>query len=88
MCACSKRNEEESEKPTITNFLHFSTLQVTKKFLFNILKTVSLKIEKKPSFEAQSEGKVEATWPIGENESKKDALSEARDFGDPNPVAL
>ena len=32
------------------------TLHVTKKFSFNILKTVSLKIEKKTSIEAQSEG--------------------------------
>ena len=55
---------------------------------FNILKTISLKVEKKTSIEAQSEGEVKATWPIGENESKKDAPSEARDFGDSNPVAL
>ena len=64
------------------------TLHVTKKFSFNILKTISLKVEKKTSIEAQSEGEVKATWPIGENESKKDAPSEARDFGDSNPVAL
>ena len=53
-----------------------------------MLKTISLKIEKKTSIEAQSEGHVKATWPIDENESKKDALSEARDFSDSNPVAL
>ena len=34
----------------------FFTLHVTKKFSFNILKTISLKIEKKTSIEAQSEG--------------------------------
>ena len=44
-------------------------------------------MEKKTSIEAQSQGEVKATWPIEENESKKDALSEARDFGDSNPVA-
>ena len=74
------------------------TLHVTKKFSFNILKTVSLKIEKKTSIEAQSEGHAlvnllktsesHLAQPIDENESKKDALSEARDFGDSNPVAL
>ena len=42
----------------------------------------------KTSIEGQSEGEVKATGPIGEKESKKDALSEARDFGDSNPVAL
>ena len=70
------------------------TLHVTK-FSFNILKT-SLKIEKKTSTLAQSEGyalerktsESHLAWPIDENESKKDALSEARDFGDSNPVAL
>ena len=31
-------------------------LSVTKKFSFNILKTISLKIEKKTNIEAQSEG--------------------------------
>ena len=52
MCACrlNKLNEEENETATISSFLH-----VTKKFLFNILKTKSLKIEKKSSIEAQSE---------------------------------
>ena len=53
-----------------------------------MLKTISLKIEKKTSIEAQSEGHVKTTWPIDENESKKDALSEARDSGDSNPGAL
>ena len=47
-----------------------------------------LKIEKKTSIEAQSEGEVKATWPIDKKESKKDALSEARDFGDSSSVAL
>ena len=85
----SKLHEEEAETATISNFLHFLTLQVTKKFSFNILKTVSLKIGKKTSIEAQSEGEVKVTWSIGENESKtEDALLEARDFGDSNPVAL
>ena len=55
---------------------------------FNILRTISLKIEKKTSIEVQSKGEGKATWPIDENESKKDALSEARDFGDSKPVAL
>ena len=69
-------------------------ISVTKKFSFNILKTISLKIEKKTSIEAQSEGHApvdetgESHLPIDENESKKDALSEARAFGDFNPVAL
>ena len=74
------------------------TLHVTKKFSFNILKTISLKIEKKTSIEAQSEGHAlvnlqktsesHLAQPIDENESKKDALLEAKDFGDSNPVAL
>ena len=61
-------------------------------------KTISLKIEKKTSIEAQSEGHAlvnlhktsesHLAQPIDENESKTDALSEARDFGDSNPVAL
>ena len=51
---------------------------------------MSLKIETKSSIEEQSEGEseVKANWPIDENESKKYALSEARDFGDSNPVEL
>ena len=52
----SKLNEEGNETATISNFLHLLTLHVTKKFSFNILKTISLKIEKKTSIEAQSEG--------------------------------
>ena len=47
---------EENETATISNFLHLLTLHVTKKFSFNVLKTISLKIEKKTSIEAQSEG--------------------------------
>ena len=47
---------EENETATISNFLHLLTSHVTKKFSFNILKTISLKIEKKTSIEAQSEG--------------------------------
>ena len=31
---------------------------------------------------------MKATQPIDENESRKGALSEARDFGDCDPVAL
>ena len=84
----SKLNEEENETATISNVLHLFTLHVAKKFSFNILRTISLKIEKKTSIVAQSEGEVKATWPINEKESKKDALSEDRDFGDSNPVAL
>ena len=57
-----------------------------KKFSFNILKTTGLKFQKKNSIEAQGKGEVKTTWPIDENESKKDAISEARDFGDSNPV--
>ena len=33
-------------------------------------------------------GEVKATWPIDKKESKKDALSEARDLGDSSSVAL
>ena len=43
----NKLNEEENETATIFNFLHLFTLHVTKKFSFNTLKTISLKIEKK-----------------------------------------
>ena len=60
------------------------TLHVTKKFSFDILKTVSLKIEKKTSIETQSLGHAPVnlhktreshlTQPTDENESKKDAL--------------
>ena len=60
-----------------------------------VLKT-SLKIEKKTSIEAQSKGHAlehktsesNLAQRIDENESKKDVLSKARDFGDSNPVAL
>ena len=52
----SKLNGEENEAEAISNFLHHFTLHVTKKFSFNILKTISLKVEKKTSIEAQSEG--------------------------------
>ena len=59
----SKLNEEENETATISNFLHLFTLHVAKKFSFNVLKTASLKMEKKTTIEAQSEGEVKATWP-------------------------
>ena len=59
------------------NFTSSLFISVTKKFSLNILKTISLKIEKKTNIEAQSEG-----------HALVDALSEARDFGDSNPVAL
>ena len=62
-------NAEENETAAISNHLHLFTLHVTKKRLFNILKTISLKIGKKTSIGAQSEGEVKATWPIDENES-------------------
>ena len=84
----SKLNDEENETATISNFLHLFTLHVAKKFSFYILRTIGLKIEKKTSIEAQSEGEVKATWPIGKKESKKHALSEARDFGDSSSVAI
>ena len=44
----------------------------------------------KTSIEAQSEGHalVHKTSESPKNESKKDALSEARDFSDSNPGAL
>ena len=84
----SKLNEEENETATIYNFLHLFTLQVTKKLSFNILKTIILKIEKKTSIEAQSEGEVKVTWPIGENESKKDALSKREISATPNQLHL
>ena len=52
----NKLNEEENETATISNILHLFTLHVTKKFSFNILNIISLKIEKKTSIEVQSEG--------------------------------
>ena len=55
--------EEDNEPATISNFLHLFTLHVAKKFSFNVLKTASLKMEKKTTIEAQSEGEVKATWP-------------------------
>ena len=49
MLKLSKLNEEENETAAISNFLHLFTLHVTKKFSFNILKTITLKLEKKTS---------------------------------------
>ena len=46
-------SEEENETVTISNYLPLFTLHVTKKCSFNIPKTISLKIEKKTSIEAQ-----------------------------------
>ena len=37
-------------------FTSFLSISVMKKFSFNLLKTISLKLEKKTSIEAQSEG--------------------------------
>ena len=59
-----------------------------KKFSFNILKTTGLKFEKKNSIEAQGKGEVKTTWPIDKNESKKDAISEARNFATPIQLYL
>ena len=66
-----------------------------KKSSFNTLNTEKFKnIKKKPSnlFEAQVKHsftkQVKATQPIDENESKEDALSKARDFGDSSPVSF
>ena len=36
-----KLTEEENETATISNFLHLFTLHVTKKFSFNMLKTIT-----------------------------------------------
>ena len=43
----SKLNEEENETATVSNFLHLFNLHDMKKFSLNILKAISLKIEKK-----------------------------------------
>ena len=51
----NKLNDEENESTTVSSFIHLFTLHVTKKFSFNILKIISLKIEKKTSIEAQRE---------------------------------
>ena len=81
-----RRRERDSNNYT-SDYLHLFTLQVTKKCSFNILKTISFKIEKKTSIEAQSE--VKATKGLTKSNRKKmHALSEARDFGHSNPVAL
>ena len=48
-----KRTRQQQFPIFFTSSLFIS---VTKKFLFNILKTISLKIEKKTSIEARSEG--------------------------------
>ena len=66
----------------------FFTSSLYEEVFIQHTKNNEFKIETKTSIEEQSEGEVKATWPIDENESKKDALSEARDFGDSNPVAL
>ena len=52
----NKLKEEENETATISSFLHLFALHVTKKFSFNMLKTISLKLKKKTSIEEQSEG--------------------------------
>ena len=48
-----KRTRQQQFQIFFTSSLFIS---VTKKFSFNILKTISLKIEKKTSIEVQSEG--------------------------------
>ena len=48
----NKLNEEENKTTTISNFIHVFILHVTKKFSFNVLKIIGLKIEKKTSIEA------------------------------------
>ena len=67
----SKLNEEGNETATISNFLHLLTLHVTKKFSFNILKTISLKIENKTSIEAQGKGEVKTTWRLTKTNPEK-----------------
>ena len=56
-CKLIKLNEEENETATISNFLHLFTFHQCNEgvFIGNILKTISLKVEKKTSIEAQSE---------------------------------
>ena len=59
-----------------------------------MLKTMSLKIEKKTSIEEQSECRAlvhktsESRLADWRKRIQKTALSETRDFGDSNPVAL
>ena len=81
-----RRRERDSNNYT-SHYLHLFTLHVTKKCSFNILKTISFKIEQKTTIEAQSE--VKATKGLTKSNPKKmHALSEARDFGNSNLVAL
>ena len=77
-CKLNKLNEEERTRQRQFPIFFTSSLfiSVTKKFSLNIPKTISFKVEKKTSIEAQSEGHAlvdktsEATSPIDENESK------------------
>ena len=79
-----KLNEKENETATMSNYLHLFALHVTKKFSLNMLKTISLKIEKKTSIEEQSEGHAlvdktsEATQPTDEKESKRSSVGSER----------
>ena len=75
----SKLNKEDNETASISNFLHLF-IQHTKNDKF--------KNRKETSIEVQSKGEGKATWPIDENESKKDALSEARVSATPNQLHL
>ena len=83
----SNLNEEENETATISSFLHLFTLHVKKKFSFNILQRISLKIETKTNIEVQSKGEVKATWPIDGNESKKKMLYRKREIS-ATPIQL
>ena len=48
----------------------------------------TLVLKRKAKVMHQYTKQAKATQPVDENESKKDALSEARDFDDSNPVVL
>ena len=53
------------------------------------MKTIRLKTSKrKLVLKGKFTKQLKATQPIDENESKEDASSEARDFGDSNPDVL
>ena len=80
-------NEEENETATNSSFFHLFTLHVRKKFSFNTLQRISLKLETKTSIEVQSKDEVKATWPIDGNESKKKMLYRKREIS-ATPIQL
>ena len=67
----NKLNDEENESTTVSSFIHLFTLHVTKKFSFNILKIISLKMEKKLVLKRQAKVKWKPLGRLAKTNSKK-----------------